>query len=857
MLYALRQTYNGGRMYLKYRAVTAAGTLLLMLTGRELLFERNLFSNGFGVRTGEKVNCSERALQARTEDGVCNDLAQPLMGAANVPLGRNVPPSAVVRENESRTLFEPNPIAVSRELLQRNEFKPLPLNLLVTNWIQFMNHDWFDHNNVERDYAHYYKVPIPEKYRGSFRQTGLLPELFQLYGNEEYMVLPRTRVDGGKKDSNGNPYSVFGNKVTHWWDGSQIYGSSGTKSAQLRSFQNGRMIVNQQNLIPISTYSDSADLSSLTKTGIEKTGFIENWWTGLSMLHNVFIRNHNLLASDRQFVAEIRKMLSKPGQSLFAFDHKNQSVVSVSRAEVFGPNGAVVSQPKYEAVLDQMIYDKARLVNTAIMAKIHTVEWTPSVLQTTPLDVGMRTNWFGVAEGQLRKNVDSSKVWDEAQEIAEKLGIREFFRSQKAAGLVGGKKNTFGVPFNITEEFTAVYRLHSLLPESVALFHRTGNAVRASEQLPVIAMREEKSKSVRDRYTLGELFYSFGQNRSGQLVLGNFPNFLQNLDIPIMGKLDMGAVDILRDRERGVPRYNQFRRKLHMKEIVSFADLFAYNSNLQANASDCRDNEVQSIRRAKDFPTKLAVATAALSKYSRDSYNYRHCKLRNMQYRVDDYIALYKELSGIRNGAVNASTNPGIRRKRMELGRLAAQIRRDANERYYALTAEQKQTVQKMRTLYNSSKLEEAFQLDYQKALGLTDNVEALDLLVGTLAESFRGRAEPDKHLIGFGFGETPFQIFLLMASLRLIADRYYTDSYRPEIYTQRGLDVVKYASFKGVLACNLKNDFPEIEKAFRCVRTAFDPWNDVNGSPNCRSNQTSYEEMEQSMIRFYKGLCS
>ena len=37
--------------------------------------------------------------------------------------------------------------------------------------------------------------------------------------------------------------------------------------------------------------------------------------------------------------------------------------------------------------------------------------------------------------------------------------------------------------------------------------------------------------------------------------------------------LDLAAVDIFRDRERGVPRYNQFRRLLHKPPVKSFDEL--------------------------------------------------------------------------------------------------------------------------------------------------------------------------------------------------------------------------------------------------------------------------------------------
>ncbi len=61
------------------------------------------------------------------------------------------------------------------------------------------------------------------------------------------------------------------------------------------------------------------------------------------------------------------------------------------------------------------------------------------------------------------------------------------------------------------------------------------------------------------------------------------------------------------------------------------------------------------------------------------------------------------------------------------------------------------------------------------------NDIEQIDALVGQLAETVR----PD----GFAFGETAFQIFISAASRRLMADRFYTQDYRPEVYTQEGID--------------------------------------------------------------------
>ena len=43
------------------------------------------------------------------------------------------------------------------------------------------------------------------------------------------------------------------------------------------------------------------------------------------------------------------------------------------------------------------------------------------------------------------------------------------------------------------------------------------------------------------------------------------------------GKVDVLALDIIRDRERGVPRYNEFRRQYGLKQLTSFDDFIDPN----------------------------------------------------------------------------------------------------------------------------------------------------------------------------------------------------------------------------------------------------------------------------------------
>jgi hypothetical protein len=86
--------------------------------------------------------------------------------------------------------------------------------------------------------------------------------------------------------------------------------------------------------------------------------------------------------------------------------------------------------------------------------------------------------------------------------------------------------------------------------------------------------------------------------------------------------------------------------------------------------------------------------------------------------------------------------------------------------------------------------------------------------MIGTLAEGHR----PDH----FGFGETMFQIFILNATRRLQADRFYTDDYNEHTYTREGLQWIDNSDFKTVLL----RHYPELaQSGLANVRNAFEPW--------------------------------
>ena len=124
------------------------------------------------------------------------------MGSIGTRFGRNVPLDDSFRE-PSGALLEPNPRVVSRELLTRERFLPATtLNVLAAAWIQFEVHDWFSHGRTSRAP---WELPLADDDDWP----------------ERPMAIPRAR-----RDPTSDPERrTFVTADSHWWDGSQIYGS--------------------------------------------------------------------------------------------------------------------------------------------------------------------------------------------------------------------------------------------------------------------------------------------------------------------------------------------------------------------------------------------------------------------------------------------------------------------------------------------------------------------------------------------------------------------------------------------------------------------------------------------------------
>jgi hypothetical protein len=352
------------------------------------------------------------------------------------------------------------------------------LNLLAASWIQFMNHDWINHGEIY--FNDLIEVPLPadDDARRRYWQTS--------------MFVGRTQRDPTRCDGVEVAVDSAINEVTHWWDGSQIYGSDLAMQNHLRCHVDGKLRLRSDGTLPLDA------------KGVEETGFKRNWWVGLSMLHTLFVHEHNAICDELK-----------------------------------------AAYPEWD---DLRLFNVARLINAAVMAKIHTIEWTPAVLPNAALNTAMNANWYGLLTNFFRRGKDRRTV----SEIK--------VRNPEMGGVVGNPIDKHGRGFGLTEEFVEVYRLHSLLPEELVLRRRDGSV--PPEVVPFHATRQAGSPRITQRHAMADLFHSFGVQHPGALVLNNFPRFMQQLSIPGNPFFDMGTVDLVRARERGVPRYNEFRRQL-------------------------------------------------------------------------------------------------------------------------------------------------------------------------------------------------------------------------------------------------------------------------------------------------------
>jgi hypothetical protein len=312
---------------------------------------------------------------------------------------------------------------------------------------------------------------------------------------------------------------------------------------------------------------------------------------------------------------------------------------------------------------DERLFLTARLINAALSAKIHTIEWTPGILNCDALKIAMNANWYGALPRWVKRNFGH-------------IGSSELL-----SGIVGSPLDHHAAPYSITSEFVSVYRLHPLIPDEYAIrSHQTGEVIDETDFTPI---QGHGTREWAHKHSWPDWFYTFGVSNPGAITLHNHPEALRNLVRVNGDHVDIATIDVLRDRERGVPRYNDFREKLRKRRVERFEDL---------------------------------------------------------------------------------TPNP------------------EWNEQ--------------IREVYRG-------------------DIDKVDTQVGMLGEPLPP---------GFGFSDTAFRIFILMASRRLKSDRFFTNDYTPDAYTPEGLEWIEDSAMADVIL----RHHPELALTLEGVGNAFAPWREV-----------------------------
>ena len=285
------------------------GGLITLVGIRNTLREKNLYDTGVPAVTAENPLPQYPNVKVwRAPDGTSNALTCPFMGSAGTRFGRNAALDWTWQQPQP-AIMTPSPRVVSRELLTRDTFTPATtLNLLAASWLQFQIRDWFSHGQSVKDDP--WMIPLAEN------DTWPQPDM------KVMRVMPdptRTSADEGKPGTHVNT-------ETHWWDGSQLYGSNVQYRDNARTHVDGKLKLGKDHLV----HPDAQALVQM------QSAALAGWWVGLEMLFTLFTLEHNS-------ICDALKM----------------------------------ANPEWN---DDELFEHARLVNAALLAKIHTVEWTTAIL---------------------------------------------------------------------------------------------------------------------------------------------------------------------------------------------------------------------------------------------------------------------------------------------------------------------------------------------------------------------------------------------------------------------------------------------------------------------------------------------
>jgi hypothetical protein len=312
------------------------------------------------------------------------------------------------------------------------------------------------------------------------------------------MLVPKTIADPTRPAGDFSAPPTHVNLQTAWWDASQLYPVDPQAQSTARTGSGGKLLMLRQ---------DGQEI--VPPAILDQLAQVPGWWLGLGLLFTVFAREHNAICD--------------------------------------------VLAREYPTWSDEQLFQKARLINAALMAKIHTVEWTPAIISHPTTVTALRGNWWGVGGQQLSPL------------------LRRISDDEVVRGIPGTPTEHHNAPYSLTEEFVAVYRMHPLIRDEYSLRRVADDG--PVEQRTFDELTDVRGNQLLQSASTADLLYSFGTLYPGALELHNYPKLLQYFTRPDGKIVDLASIDVLRMRELGVPRYTLFRNLLHLRPIRDFSEV--------------------------------------------------------------------------------------------------------------------------------------------------------------------------------------------------------------------------------------------------------------------------------------------
>jgi len=460
----------------------------------------------------ESKTCNQMS-RYRSYSGACNSLHLPSLGASLSLQGRLLPAeySDSISKPRSHSVSSsqplPNPRTVSSRILERLEDLDPQYNLILMQWGQFIDHDFAmtpqykGENNSKIDCS---SCDSPRFHRGCF--PILVPKDDQFY--------PRPS-EGGRRcikflrslpgQQRLGPRDQI-NAVSHWLDGSMVYGSDPCLATKLRLPSPHSHLLHmslnhpRKELLPMTR--DNGDCEAADGQCFLAGDERVNEHPGLTTVHTLLAREHNRIATT------LREM-----------------------------------NPMWD---EEKVFQEARRIVAGIIQHITYTEFLPRVLGP-----------------QLMAQYSLSTL---------QSGYSSDYTPHCSAVM-------------LNEFSTAAFRFgHSLIRANLTLMNEDG------------MMRQGRSQGedgeVNEDVPLRKVFHDPSMIRTGRmidsLVRGLVMSSMESMDRKLTGEvadhlfeekgkaftgLDLGALNIQRGRDHGLPGYNKYRELCGLTRAQTFSDL--------------------------------------------------------------------------------------------------------------------------------------------------------------------------------------------------------------------------------------------------------------------------------------------